>query len=430
MKIIRLPTQKFIPETFNQDRLSSLIYILITLSPIVFFTYERAFGEWYKLISILCVTSLIIQKDIINFNWRNNKLSLMIFVIYPVVILINQLLRWDWHIHEYLDKLRFLFAIPIFIYLSEKKFNFMGILEKSLPIALILSYVSTNLFFLDRQYGDRFTDLFLNPIYYGEITLSMSMILLATFFISHNKNIYINCLKVIGFLMGIYISVKTGSRTGWENLIIIPILLILFKRKNLKTEYQLLFLLLFMAGLILLIKYNQTVSLRLSQAYLEIKNYPWSGGMAPVTSVGQRITFYRIGWDLMLKEPWYGWGQKGYGGLLLRPELLSFSAKETLLMTYYAHFHNELLTLIVWYGVFGPIIYLINFIFPVVNAIKVLKTQIVNEVTKNNSLILIVFLVTQIVAGLSDMVILFKYMIMFYSFMMACLLASVHKKEI
>lgn len=431
MKISKKSYGNLIPIEFLENNLSLWIYILVCLAPVVFFSYEKLFGEVYKLISLLCLIGLITQKKKILFNWKENKASLMIFLIYPLTIFITQLFRWAWNFHEYLDSLRFLFAIPILIYLSEKKIDFTKILEIVLPISLFLSLITTKYFFLDTQYGtNRFTDLFLHPVYYGEIIISMSLILLSTFFLSPYRYSFFSILKVIGILVGFYISIKTESRTGWINVLIIPMILLWLNRRSVKQYFFFITPVFILAIVIILFEFNHDVSSRLIELYNEIRSYPWSGGIAPETSVGLRITFYRIGWFLICHENWYGWGIKGFGHILSNPELLAFSSKYTLQYVYLTHFHNQLLTLLVWYGIFGLIIYLICFIVPLVQSLRIIEKIKHDFLIRKNATILIIFLITQIVSGFSDMVILFKYMIMFYSFMMAGLLAPLTSNNI
>ncbi|MDE2423259.1 MAG: O-antigen ligase family protein [Betaproteobacteria bacterium] len=397
--------------------LKTLPLYLIYIAPTVHLAFGKRFGDLFNILTVLCLIN--IYKYGVEIPIKNKRLFfifLITFFIYPLEIFISQLLRWQWRIHDYMDQIRFIFAFPVFLYLINKRVDLTKYIEYSIPVALILSFFTTKYLFSDTQFGDRFTNNFTDPLAYGQICLSMSMLLIATF-LYKNSSSYLKLYKVAGILFGIYISVKTESRTGWIAFPIAALIIIYTFREKFNFRY---IFLIFLSMLAICYGIYQTIDivhLRLDQAFNELLSYPWHGGMAPETSVGLRITFWRLGWFYITHNPWYGMGDKGFINLLNSQDIMSFASKEAITISYQKLFHNELITQTVRYGLLGFIGYIAVLIIPFVIFFKEINNP--SNQIKHISLITVIFLMSQIVAGVTDEVLNLKYMVLYFMLLMS-----------
>ena len=105
----------------------------------------------------------------------------------------------------------------------------------------------------------------------------------------------------------------------------------------------------------------------------EILTYPWRGGLAPDTSVGMRMTFYRLGYYYFSQSPLFGWGNRGYADIKDAAEVLAFSSQYTRDFAMNSLFHSDLTTQAVRYGVFGLASVLIVFLVPLTFFVRALR---------------------------------------------------------
>jgi O-antigen ligase len=94
-----------------------------------------------------------------------------------------------------------------------------------------------------------------------------------------------------------------------------------------------------------------TVQLRAHEAWQEVAGYPWSG-VAPITSVGLRITFLRVAADTFVQHPWAGIGDTQRLPMSMLPTF-SYASPEALEGAFHAAFHNQVVSNAVRSGIGG-----------------------------------------------------------------------------
>ena len=85
--------------------------------------------------------------------------------------------------------------------------------------------------------------------------------------------------------------------------------------------------------------------------WTEISNYKWRETNAD-TSVGLRLSFYRMGVEYFLERPLAGWGDLSWMAQMNRPELAQFASEYARESPKHG-FHNEIITNSVRSGVWG-----------------------------------------------------------------------------
>jgi O-antigen ligase len=155
---------------------------------------------------------------------------------------------------------------------------------------------------------------------------------------------------------------------------------------------------------------------------VDISSYQWHGGENS-TSLGDRISFIRMGWYLMLQKPLTGWSNEDFTPKLDTPEFSKFAAPATRLGVKAGGFHNEFINNGVKYGFMGLLFTILLFLGPAVFFLKQLKIKPDNRY----ALLGIVYVTAQAVSALSYQVLDFKFTASLYALMIVTLAYSALK---
>lgn len=400
-----------------------LAIILIALSP----TFYLAVNHWITNLSILAV--LVVAYHLFQvrgkFKWMQIpyiRAITLVFIIYTVAIMISQLGRFAFTYKPYLDQGRWLIGLPIFVFLYYARINFTKVLDWIAPICIFAAYVSSVYLNPSDAWGDRATVSHIDPLAFGFMNLSVGLMCLASVAVDvYKKNYSINTLvKFLAFVLGVYLSIRSGSRSGWAALPVVVILIfyILYRPKLWKGV---IFSLFAAAAVIALYQLNNIVKTRVDSLLLELLQYPWLGGVAQDTSVGLRVTFYRLGYYYFSHSPLFGWGERGYGEIKDAAELLNFSTQYARDFAFSALFHSEWVTQSVRFGIFGLLGVFWVFLLPIRLFAKFIKSG--SDFLKVSCMGL-AYMICQLAASLGDEVFNSKGIISFSAIIIAGLLAT------
>lgn len=267
----------------------------------------------------------------------------------------------------------------------------------------------------------RSTSYFIDPLTFGSLCLSFG--LMALVLLSEKQTSKLRLVwYTLSMLCGFYLSISSESRTGW---LAVPIVLFLLLKVRLKINYfKTLILSTVLIGItsLSLFHSSEIVKNRFNQAVEDISSYQWRGG-ENLTSVGERISFIRMGWHLMMQKPMAGWANIDFTPQLESPEFSKFAAPATRLGVKAGGFHNEFLNNGVKYGILGLLFSLLLFLGPAVFFFKILKIDPDNRY----ALLGLVYVTTQTVSALSYQVLDFKFTASLYALMIVTLAYSALK---
>jgi O-antigen ligase len=363
------------------------------------------------------------QKQAILF-FQENKLNKKLFLLSIALasplfaILLGQLFRQDFYAAAYDSSLRFFLTIPILYAMVYKKINTFKFFEYAVPNALFASLLSLlikpNLFFLAQN---RVSTYFIDPILFGSICLTLALMSLISINLSQNDSLFFKLIKVAGFFTGLYLSIISGSRTGWAAIPIV-LLLWIYIRFNKKNFFIGLALLIFFMSCLWL---TPTVQQRINLAVYEISSYQWSS-LNSDTSVGLRISFIRIGFFLFSHNIFSGWGDNGFKNLLNAPELCKFATAYARNFTLTAGFHNEIIANMVKSGIWGLISSLLIFLVPFCLFIKGLSST--SHLIRHCALMAISYLICVFISAMTIEVFSSKLSASFHAMIMINLISS------
>ena len=220
------------------------------------------------------------------------------------------------------------------------------------------------------------TTYFVDVLSFGSLTLLFALLSFAALTFFWPRLSWLSrFISITSCLIGLYLSVKSGSRTGWLNM---PVFLIVWALGfslptygRLKT-LLLVFLILITAGIF--IQSSPYFTSKVLAAISEISNYHWDANSTE-GSADIRISFYRMALFYFLHNPIKGWGDLGWKELMNSPEIVQYASEFA--RNFPEHgFHNEILTSAVRSGIWGLVGSISFFLLPFIWAVKILHKSV------------------------------------------------------
>jgi len=409
---------------------SEWLLVFLAMAPLCLVTVRSWVNAILILGALFCSIDLIIKnREKLNLIPQNNsnqlysRILLFIFSTPIISVATSSILRGDQNIADYDSASRFLLAIPIFIWMQRHNQDAMRVLQISIPFGLIFTLLNQWLIIQPHHWGiNRMATYFADPLVFGYTSLTLGLISFASIKSSKIDGAILFILKIIGGICGIYLSIKSESRTGW---LMIPITFWawIYYKYNRNESSKNSFRLFLIASVLIfgIFLSNETVQQRLSQAFQNIENYSFSG-IAPETSVGYRITFLRIAYDMFLNNPYMGYGDTRQYAQALPTEVNAYASSEAIRLALNAGFHNEIVTQAVRNGLFGLLSSLSLFLVPAWILSKKIKLSSIS--LKYNASSGLIFVFGFMVSSFSTEVFDLKYTASFYALMVALFCGS------
>jgi O-antigen ligase len=383
------------------------------IGPLGLLIVKSWIGGWLFFQSLLALILTLKSKENLR-KYFANKWSILLFTTFslPLLAILNsQFLNNSWEWRYYDSPSRFLFAIPLIIYIWQSKIKLQPLFEFTFPLTLIVTFIA--LPFLPKLgWGadpSRLATYFVDPLTFGRISLTFGLVSLA-FINFKNKSVISNLVLLIGFFLGLYLSVKSGSRTGWlaAPIVFIFLFVMYVPFKN-KFASLCIALLISITGTLTIYKSSSTVNQRVNLAIHEISSYQLKQ-LNPDNSVGMRISFFRIGLHYFSERPIAGWGDKGFKENINSPEISFFSSNFTRELALNAGFHNEFITNMVRSGILGLLSSLLLIGTPLIIFWKLLALN------RQLAIAGVTYVVCELISGLSTEIFNLKFTAALYTF--------------
>ena len=412
----------------SRDTLNKSLLCLLSILPLGLFTVKGwasglSFG--CAALAILIITSRSLNPKVNEQDAFWIQLLLLMFTLPLFSVMLSSALRGEWIWANFDSASRFFIAAPIFYVVFRNKIRSTHQWQYLIPIGLILTLISTA--FLPGYYGvinlfdsSRLAIYFVDPLTLGYLSLTLGMLSFFGINMYSKDRWFVIILKIIGAAVGFYISLKTQSRTGW---LAIPLALFLLlwlhgpKNKILSTSTALIISLLLTVGIY---QISSTVQNRMHAGLVDLQDYKLDQ-VNSESSIGERISFVRMGFHYYKLSPLYGWGLQGYMVHANDPELVVFASESTRASPGRGSlFHSEFTTNAVAYGLLGIIYTLLIFFAPLTLCIY----QWARGVNPRLCTFGIVYLLCEIVSSLSTEIFGLKFAASFHAVFLACLCAE------
>jgi O-antigen ligase len=238
--------------------------------------------------------------------------------------------------------------------------------------------------------------------------------------LNRNKVWLIFVIQILGVIIGIYLSVRSGSRTGWLAFpIVIMILFIAYGPKN-KLMALAIAAIISIGGTVAAYQLSNTVRDRVNIAISEIQRYKLNE-INPDNSVGMRISFARMGLYYFSLSPFAGNTKADLIKHQNDLEITRYATAFTRDFPIQNQFHNEFTTNSVKNGIWGFISTALIFFIP----FGIFVTGLFKSASRKIALVGIAYLICELISAMSTEVIGLKFTASLYSILITCLCATV-----
>ena len=341
--------------------LKIIFNIGLILLPVFFLSVKHATNI---ILFSLAITSLVFINKIyqdklyVKFTRKNNWIAILIFVFPVLAIAISQTLRQEYYLNNWDAPIRFFLCVPIFFAISQGCLsggNSRTISEMwlcwSMPIAIFVMLIS-RVYYPAQNWGAHLTTYFVDPLTFCSYSLLFSLLSISGLIYFNKKMSRLNILfSLISIVVGLYLSISSGARTGWLGL---PLIIMIFwcalkTEFNIKKANIIILILLLIIGI--LIYYNSYFLNKILLALQQVSYYKLNE-LNIDTSVSMRLSFYRMGIQFFIERPWYGWGDLSWMNSMNRAEFIQYASQFTRESPKHG-FHNEIITSSVRSGIWG-----------------------------------------------------------------------------
>jgi O-antigen ligase len=223
--------------------------------------------------------------------------------------------------------------------------------------------------------------------------------------------------KLIGFATGVYLSIASGSRTGWLALPVIGLLWLYYDHIKWSLLNKILVITCTTGFVFSIYLFSPNIHQRVNETVTDLAHYQWNtNNPNDYDSVGPRIAFARMAVFLLTQRPLGGWGDGGFESVINDPAL-NFSKYETKKIALEAGFHNDITANMVRSGIWGLIATVALFLIPAILFMRNLRSSYKNQ--RDVAFLALAFLTFQFVSSLSMEILTLKYSASFYGLMIA-----------
>ncbi len=395
----------------------AFLIIGVSMFPLLYMTYRGWTNRWLVALFVLALVFSIFRWKLIKTELGDRFSQLLILTLASpfLAILLSQLLRNDININAYDGPLRFFLAGLIFLYLKHKQVDFLYLFQYIAPISLLIAvgaifyYPETSAY-----WGGRYASYFVDPLTFGGYALVIGFTCL--FLLNLKKDAYfLSGLKLMGFACGLFLSVGSGSRSGWMAIPFVLALWLFIQRKNKKLIISV--SLIFVSALVVTLLLNEHLQQRFLSIFQETLSWFTNQANKEEGSGGMRLTMWKMSWVLFLESPLYGFGDPiGYKHLLDQPLVTSFAGPNALGAITLGP-HHEIFGQMLRSGIFGLVTGLLLFFAPMGIFIQKLHQDSRNMAAQVG----LAFVLGLFICSLSFEVFNLKYTSSFYALILACL---------
>lgn len=345
----------------NASLLNSIFTISLLALPFGYMTVKGVFGILAAICLILALLILIVDTQSVS-NFFNQKYSLLIvFALLAIIlsIFIGQATRGRFILDAYDGPSRLILALPILIAIYKNKIDFGKILSLTLPLALlvILIYAKSG----THSYGDRLTTHYLDPIFWGNFSIIMGLMCLAS--IEETDSVALKIYKLSGLGLGATMSILSQSRAGWVAAVALIVIWLFINRKQLTLKKLALYSLLTVTVLITLYLTINTFQFRIDSAISEVVN--WSNKTQTESSTGYRLIMWKMTAYFFTLSPWHGYGEYTALPIIGDTYVQSFADAESIKTIQCCGPHNEIAAHILRSGSLGITALLATYFLPI-----------------------------------------------------------------
>jgi len=361
------------------------------------------------------------------------KQDVFIFFVFSslfLAALISQMCRGTIHFAAFDGPFRIMVAGVAFLYLRQWNIPYIKILGTAIPLGLIFTFITLKIN-PEAFWGVRYATYFVDPNTLGSQSFILCLLSLLMIRSLKNESIYLLLLKLIGGLIGLYISVGAVSRGAWSTAPFIFFMVFILRvgdinsaldsrKRNMWLQTIAIILAVFAVALVSFFL-SEKVSSRIISAYFEITN--WFSGADLEGAAGIRLSMWKFSFEFANQSLLFGYGEEKNMLMTLKNSPLNIPANQVAIITMAdTGPHSDILSKLLSAGIIGLAAYFLILLVPSFLFWENRNSK--DSDKKIASRIGIYYIVGIFIAGLSNEQLSLKYLCTFYGLMIATLLAQ------
>lgn len=409
----------------NRRQISEIFAFFLSLAPCFVMVHPHVMNGALFFLSAFSVWMLFYKKINTSFFFNSldveNRRSLYLFYAAPIAFVgLAQVLRFEFSAPNYDSPIRIILCLPIIILICSLNADGTRFLCFSMPAALIIAWLLIKCGFVPDRGDGRVSTVFIDLLTFGSLSLTFGILSLVAIGTFKKISSWYSIIGLSSFAVGLYLSIGSGSRTGWLAL---PIVLSLWVFVIVKRNRYMFFL----GGGVVAALLVATcfavprVQQRFAQAVSDIQSYKWNGPNTEA-SLSERISFYRIGFSLFAQRPFSGWGDRSFAKTIKEQDEYNFASQATRDGVIHSGFHNEIVTNAIRSGVWGILSSLVLFVVPGLIFVRAFFSK--NDLACKYGFYGLAYLICIFVSSLSTEIFNLKYTTSFHALLLSVLMGS------
>jgi O-antigen ligase len=421
---------------FRKEFTHAVTMWAIFLFPITFLTVRHGVHISLFVLALMAVYHLWSgNAPSIRFNYPFDAVILLTFAGLFISVLLSQIFRGAIQFAAFDGPSRLLIAGIVLLFLRHLNIPYVKVLGIAIPVGLICVFLSVQLD--SKVYWDgRYATYFVDPNTLGSQTFILGTLSLLLIRCGEKKSNALIAIQVIGGLLGIYVSIGSGSRGGWLTAPFIFLFIFFLNLRDIsranisqkkKMRLQAAAICISIITFCLIGFYtSDKLSARVLVGYSDVRN--WLTGSDLNGSIGTRLSMWKLSFQLAGESLLFGYGEEKNMMEVLQNSPLNIAINQNAINTMaIAGPHSDILSKLLSAGLFGLGAYLSLLLLPFSIFWKY-RNALDFDVMQAARIGL--FYITGIfIAGLSNEQLSLKYLCTFYGLMIALLLAQVLHKS-
>jgi O-antigen ligase len=402
-----------------------LVSAILFLFPVALLSLQGGSNFLFFILIIISIASLCKSGSAMRCEqWDADATAFGLALASPVLaVLISQIAHAHFSLSPYDGPARFLLALPIYVVLRNTKIQALTTIQYGFPLGTILALL---LFLGDKNsfVASRSGSYFLNLIHFGDLALLLGFLSLFCINFERKDRPLILILKVAGFLAGIFLSLRSGSRGGWVAVPVLCFWWIVLNNHKISLFKWLIAVSILVSVIISSYFCIDVVYSRAQEIFSDL--YALEHGNKD-TSIGVRLQLWKAAIYLFKEHPFFGLGPEGFKTMMLplsQSGILTPMAAEL----GRGEVHNDLLARAAELGVIGVLSFLSLFLIPFFIFIRANKSD--SRIKKKAAVLGISLVTGFFVFGLTVEIFSLKMTLTFYSLTLTVLLALATSKQI
>lgn len=341
----------------RQRIIERFVALSLLIYPSLMIAIKGGMNSSFALLLLLSVGVLIFRPSSAPFVVWDKELVFYFVAMaaLPVAIFLSQSYHQHYSAHPYDTASRFLLAVPIFMFLRRVRFAVISMVQYAFPLAAIIGLL------VSKELADgRLLVPFMDLIHFGDFELMLAVLSLLSINWAGRDVLTVRILKIVGFIVGVYVSLKTGSRGGWVALPVFALIFMRYKFGKFSLKYISATLVILSMLISPVYIFNTLIHERVNEAGYDLVAYR-NGNLD--TDTGIRLQLYKAAIIIFLDNPVFGVGPEGFK-TEMAPMVESGRITSDAGKLGAGEVHNELLSKAAGLGVFGLIAILLIYLVP------------------------------------------------------------------